>query len=157
MNQLIQQIKEKESELNGLKGQYNKKVEEEKTKILKSKTSGLSKSLYLLSYEFESSSGRTPQYLEFHRVFKRELTAILKPHTKKIEISKPNHFDVDGFFQLNDGRIFWFCIGDLRWDKDNMLIRTAKNFKDYTGGSNGFVNLDRDFIKNLFQYIGIKE
>lgn len=156
MNQIMQQINEKEIELCELKEQYNSQIEMEKINVLKSKTEGMTKSLYLLGFEFESSCSRTPQYLEFHRVFKRELTKLLKPYTKKIDISKPNHFDVTGFFQLNDDRIFYFSVGDLRWDKGSMLIRTAKGFQDYTGGSNGSLNLDENFVEGLLGFIGIK-
>ena len=123
---------------------------------LKTKSTGISKSLYLLSFKFYSSCSRTPQYLEFHRVFKRELTNFLKPFTKKIEISKPNHFDVSGFFQLNDDRIFYFNLGDLRWDKESIMIRTAKGFKDYTGGINGYINMDKYFCNNLKKYLRVE-
>lgn len=91
---------------------------------------------------FESSCGRTPQYLSWHRLFKREFTKYLNSLTiKTIQISKPNHFDASGFFQLETGQIFYFRIEDLRWSKTTMLLRTAKSFTDYTGGPNRFVCL----------------
>jgi len=133
-----------------LNAQYNEAVEKEK---LNSESEGMKKSLCLLGFEFESSSGRTPQYLKFHRVFKRELTNLLKPHTQKIEISKPNHFDVKGFFQMNDGKIFYFSLGDLRRDKNKILIRSAKNFKDYTGEIYNNINLDENFAENLIKFV----
>lgn len=156
--ELIQQISDKKRELNNLEVQYDREVEEEKFKILKSKSKGISKSLYLFGFEFESSSSRTPQYLEFHKVFKREFAQLLKPHIKKIEFSKPNHFDVSGFFELNesfenrDTNIYYFSIGDLRWDKI-LLIRTAKGFKDYTGGSNNYITLEEGFEERLIKFI----
>ena len=67
----------------------------------------MKKSFKLIEKDCESSAYRTPQYLEFHRTFKRELTALLKPYVSKIEVSKPNHFDVTGFFELLDGRIYF--------------------------------------------------
>jgi hypothetical protein len=110
-------------------------------------------SLQLIKKEFESSCERTPQYLEFHRTFKREFTNLLKPHTTRIEIAKLNHFDVFGFFELNDGRIYYFSIGDLRWDKEKMLVRTAKHFKDYTGGMNQFIKIDDSFAESVLKFI----
>lgn len=157
IQQLTQQINQKERELFNLLEQYNQEVEAEKTKVLKQKSRGMDKSLYLLGFTFESSSSRTPQYLEFHKIFKKEFTALLKSYTKRIEISKPNHFDVSGFFELNNGQIYYFGLEDLRWSKDSLLIREAKDFKDYTGGSNGFINLDKNFAENLKRYLRIGE
>ena len=153
--ELLQEINQKEIELNELKERHNQQIEEEKTKVLTSKTDGMAKSLYLLSFNFESSSSRTPQYLEFHRVFKREFSNLLKPYCKKIEISKPNHFDISGFFELNNGEIYYISLGDLRWDKENLLIRTAKDFKDYTGGSNNYITLNENLKENLFKFLNI--
>ena len=151
---------DKEQELFNLKEQYDKQIEIEKEIVLGSKSEGISKSLYLLSFNFESSPIRTPQYLEFHRTFKREFTKILKPLTDEILFSKPNHFDVSGFFRLKadlrwdrSGIIYYFNIGDLRWDKEAMLIRTAKSFEDYTGGRNNYINLDKNFVSNLYKFL----
>ena len=145
--QLIQKIENKERELLRLNSQFEVLKQEEEKAILKSE--GFDKVIYLLNCEFESSSIRTPQYLKTHRIFKREFTKILKPICKDVLISKPNHFDISGFFKLNDDRIYYFSIGDLRSNKI-FLIRTATDFKDYTGGSNNFLSLDDNFIKNLF-------
>ena len=146
------QIIQKTNEIENLEEQYNKEAETDKKKV-KSKNGELTKSLYLLGFNFESSGGRTPQYLEFHRTFKREFTNLLKPLTKEISISKPNHFDLTGFFKLNDDRIYYFSIGDLRWNKWSMLIRTAKDFKDYTGGSNNKISIDSDFVNRLLEFL----
>lgn len=151
--QLKEQINLKQDEIRDLENKYFELVEQEKKAVLKAKSEGMKKSLYLLGFEFESSSGRTSQYLEFHRTFKREFKKLLQPYTKKIDISKPNHFDLSGFFELNSGDIYYISVGDLRWSKDNMLIRTAKDFKDYTGGSNGFISLNSDFESNLQNYL----
>ena len=157
MNGLIDEINKKSIELNDLKMRYNQQVEQEKEKVLKSNITGMNKSLYLLGFEFESSSTRTDQYLEFHRVFKREFTKMLKPYTKEVLVQKPNHFDISGFFKLNNEDIYYFSISDLRWSKDNMLIRTATDFKDYTGGVNQYITLNEYFAENLKRFLGIKE
>ena len=105
------------------------------------------KSLQATQEHFESSSSRTPEYLAWHRLFKREFKKYLteKFNAVNIEIGKPNHFDISGFFTVNN-QIWWFRIEDIRWSKDNMLIRTAQHYKDYTGGINRFVSLNQDII-----------
>ena len=108
-----------------------------------------------LNQEFQSSCCKTQQYLSYHRMFKREFKKLLSPYCDEIEISKPNHFDISGFFRLKDNRIFYISISDLRWSKDSMLVRTAKDFKDYSGGSNRFVKLNDDFERNFKSEIGI--
>jgi len=101
----------------------------------------------LMNAKYESSSMRTPQYLTFCRVFKRQFKKLLNENfdVVKIDIAKANHFDQYGFFELKNGHIFYFSIGDLRWNK-SLLIRTAENFEDYTGGSNDYCNSE-DFEK----------
>ncbi len=108
-----------------------------------------------LNQEFVSSSSQTHQYLEFHKLFKKEFKKFLKPYCKEILISKPNHFNINGFFKLNNDKIYYFSISDLRWSKDKILIRTAKDFKDYTGGGNNFINLDLNFKNNLLNYLNL--
>ncbi|MDP8218969.1 MAG: hypothetical protein P9M03_09615 [Candidatus Theseobacter exili] len=95
-----------------------------------------------LKQEFMSSSGLTEQFSDFYKLFKRELTITLKKHFNiaEIRISR-GHFYVSGFFQLTDGRIWYFSLGDVRWGDGKLLIRRAKSFQDYTGGSNNFVDV----------------
>lgn len=101
----------------------------------------MKKSLQATQQEFESSTGKTPQYLAWHRLFKRELTAFLKQRgAVEIQISRPNHFDLTGFFRLN-GQIWYVSLSDVRYSKGTLLVRTAQSFKDYYGGQNLFVSL----------------
>lgn len=106
----------------------------------------------LLNAEFESSSTRTKQYLTFCRVFKRQFKKLLNEtfDIENIEISKPNHFDAYGFFELANGRIYCFSVGDLRWNM-TFMIRTARNFEDHTGGSNDYCNTEdfESFMRDL--------
>ena len=116
----------------------------------------MEKTIGLIKEHFESSSNRTPQYLTAHRTFKREFTKLLKElEVLELDISKPNHFDMSGFFRTKANKVFWFRIEDLRWSKDNMLIRTAKDFKDYTGGTNQFIDLETEqsFKEQLIKVI----
>ena len=153
LKEIEEKIKTTEAELNKLNALRNYYKEQEKQEILSSNSAGFKKVLYLLKDEFISSPHRTKQYLEFHKVFKKEFTKLLKPYCSEIRINKPNHFDITGFFKLNSGTTFYFSISDLRWNKNNLLIRTAKNFEDYTGGSNKIIALNSDFNKNLIEFL----
>ncbi len=102
----------------------------------------MKKALAMTQNEFESSCSRTPEYLVWHRLFKREFTKFLTEHgIPTVQISKPNHFDMSGFFQTSTGQIWYFSISDLRGFKNNMLIRTATSFRDFTGGRNQYISL----------------
>lgn len=111
----------------------------------------MKQALQLTGQYFESSSGRTPEYLQWFRCFKREFTKFLTEQgASKVSIGKPNHFDMSGFFTINH-QCWYFSISDLRWSKDSMLIRTAKDERDFTGGPNQYISLDNlsDFIRNF--------
>ncbi len=95
----------------------------------------------LTHLEYESSSERTPEYLHWHRTFKREFSKFLTQHgALNIKIAKPNHFDMHGFF-TRGSQHWYFSIGDLRGFKDNMLIRTVRDDRDFTGGPNQYASL----------------
>ena len=95
-----------------------------------------------LQQEFVSSSGLTQQFADFYRLFKREFSKALRKTFNVTEIRMSRgHFYVSGFFQLADDRIWYFNLGDVRWGDGKLLIRTAKSFEDYTGGSNSFVDV----------------
>lgn len=114
----------------------------------------MKQTLILFNQEFISASNRTPQYLEFHRTFKREFTKALSlVGCTNVDIGKANHFDVSGFFTAPNGQIWYFSISDLRWSKEKMLIRTAKHYKDWTGGSNQYVKIDADLITGITKII----
>ena len=103
----------------------------------------------------------------FTRAFYADMKAILKPHIKRIEFHK-GYYEISGFFETVEHQIsktysrvstiYYFNTGDLRWGTKQygMLIRTAKDFKDYTGGRNQNVMYDENFAKNLLSIIGAK-
>lgn len=96
----------------------------------------------LTQADFESSTGHTPQYMSWHRIFRREFTKFLQSlGCGNVVISRPNHFDMSGFFTSKTGQVFYFSIGDVRWLKDDMLVRTAKDYHDFTGGLNEYATL----------------
>jgi len=112
----------------------------------------MQKTILLLKQEFESSSGITPEFQQFYLTFIREFRKLLRDefNVKEIKMSK-GHFEISGFFKLPNGNIYYFSLGDVRWDKGYMLVRTAESFKDYTGGSNMEVPMDNRarFVREL--------
>jgi len=115
------------------------------------------KKTFKLHWEkFMSSSQKTPQYKTYHRTFKREFTQALESMgCRDIKICPPNHFDVTGFFTAPGGQMWYFSVGDLRLDKERMLIRTAKHDKDWTGGGNQWVSMgnELEFLKGISKTI----
>lgn len=107
---------------------------------------------------FESSSIRTPEYLRWHHLFKRQLkTFLLEYGITVFNPSKPNHFDFSAFFQTPAGQWFYVSVSDLRGFKDSMLIRTAKHEKDFTGGVNRYCGLNNEcgFRRNFEEVTGL--
>lgn len=101
----------------------------------------MKKAFSAIKETYQTASSRTPEYLACHRTFKREFTKFLQGKSaSSIQINKPNHFDLSGYFVIA-GQTWYFRIEDLRWSKDNMLIRTAKDSRDFIGGANQFIPL----------------
>lgn len=112
----------------------------------------MEKSLKLLRQGFESSSTSTPQFNTFFSTFKKEFTAELKKvNATEIQFSK-GHFYISGFFKVNE-QMYYFSLSDVRGSEFqreiSMLYRTAKNNKDYTGGSNNWVNIETGMIYTM--------
>lgn len=103
----------------------------------------------LKNTEFISSSCLTQQFSNFSRKFKRVFKKeLIKLNCSNIEIDR-GHFYFSGFFDYKN-KVFYFSFSDVRFFKGNpMLLRTAKHHKDYTGGSNCFINLDDNFMDAL--------
>lgn len=117
----------------------------------------MKKTFELLKQEFESSTTRTAQYLDFHRTFKREFTKfLLEQECTKVEVFKPNHFDISGFFTSKNNQIWYFSIEDLRWSKNYLLFRKAESYTDYKGQNNGDISLTlgyETFKEQLISFI----
>ncbi len=94
--------------------------------------------------EFESSCSKTPQFIEFTKDFKTAFKHALGDSAKAIKFDV-GHFYISGFITLANDSIVYFSISDVRgfpgaWAKD-ILVRTAKSYTDYKGGSNNFCTL----------------
>jgi len=118
----------------------------------------------LLEAGFESSSGKTPEFLKFVKVFKKEFKKELEKHVgiKDIKFSV-GHFYVSGFFTTNNDEIYYFTTPDVReyvhaiisnpysvWCQ--LMYREAKDYKDYTGGVNRYVHIKPDMAEKMCWY-----
>lgn len=92
-----------------------------------------------VGHNFESSSGLTPEFQSFCK----DIKSFLKKELAKdfdFSISR-GHFYFSGFAQNRITKKFaYFSCSDVRYFPNewfnNLLVRIAKNDKDYTGGSN---------------------
>ena len=97
---------------------------------------------------FESSSRLTPEFSEFFKTFKREFTKELQTPARPAIgatniVFNRGHFYVSGFFTV-DGQAYYFSLPDVRGSEYRMpqlMYRTAKDYKDYTGGQNRWVDI----------------
>ena len=91
---------------------------------------------------FESSSGLTKEFSDFARDYRRELKKAIGD-SYIIAAWSRGHFAVSAFVRnIKTGKTAYISTSDVRGGRDgwynNILIRTAKHEKDYTGGSNGY-------------------
>ena len=99
---------------------------------------------------FQSSSGLTPHFKAFARIFKKLIKNELAKMDCELLTFNRGHFYVSGFFQLGN-QIYYFSVSDVRdnWGTPKMLYRTATSIKDYTGGSNQYVNIEDDMTLKM--------
>lgn len=94
---------------------------------------------------FEQNSYNSPEFLSFARSFKSQIKKELEKVGAVLDKFNTGHFYLSGFF-IKDEKYFYFS-----WhngDK-NLMYRTAKDNKDFTGGSNQWVNLDEDMVNKM--------
>lgn len=111
---------------------------------------------------FESSSGKTPEFLSFFRTFKKEFTKELQfLGATNLQFNR-GHFYVSGFFTIGT-KIFYFNLGDVRgmdYSMQNypdscmsqLLYRTAKDYMDYSGGPNQYVRIGTGMSAEMHVY-----
>ncbi len=106
----------------------------------------------IFSQELESSCFTTPEWNKVYRQATNYLKKLIKPHASTIKFRK-GHFYFSGFIQTNAGDWFYISIFDARNKIDRILIRTAKNDKDFTGGGNHYITFDERFEERLIRFI----
>ena len=110
------------------------------------------KSIKMFKDGFESSSYITKEFKSFYNTFKKEFTKELESiEANQIEFSI-GHFYLSGFYTIKD-QCYFFSISDVRHFRSlQLLYRTAKNYKDYTRGSNMYVDIAQGMSKNMRVY-----
>ncbi len=113
-----------------------------------------------LNYSFESSSGLTQEFADFASAFKKYITKqTAKDFT--LEAWSRGHFEVAGFLQhKKTKKHIYFSTSDVRYFPNewynHVLIRTAKDTKDYTGGINNYCQLPDIAEKSRLLIGGVK-
>ena len=101
------------------------------------------KSTKWTSVEFESSIIKTEQFKKFSKDFLSDIKKTMEGY--KLVNKNVGHFYISGFLK-KDEKYVYFSTSDVRFFRNewynNILIRTAKNDKDYTGGSNNHSTLE---------------
>lgn len=103
-----------------------------------------------ISY-FGSGSYNTEEFNEFFNLFKRSFNKELKKIGAYGVVYSKGHFYLSGFFTVNE-QAYYFSLSDVRGNNDihpKLLVRTAKHYKDYTGGSNMWVNINSGMYRDL--------
>ncbi len=97
--------------------------------------------------DWQFSSGCTigQDFKRFSRLFRNWLKKQLKSKGLQIVNFTTGHYFVSGFV-TNGQQYVYFSVSDVRYFPegwlDDILVRTAKNEKDYTGGSNNSCSLE---------------
>lgn len=94
--------------------------------------------------EFESSSTKTRQFMDFVKTFKAEFKKeMASVGATEIEFHV-GHFDISGFFNVGS-KLFYFSLGDVRGmnykNSVEIMYCTAQHRKDWTGGINQWVTI----------------
>lgn len=95
-------------------------------------------------WSFSSGSSIGPDFKRFISLYR----SWVKKEVKKIAADsvtiKSGHYDMHGFIGRRGRYVYW-STGDVRFSRGrwhtNILIRTAKDDKDFTGGRNTFATI----------------
>ena len=99
-----------------------------------------------INYEFSSGCYTGDDYKSFQKKYINYLKAICKEnHWQLVNVGK-NHYCFSAFIKSSENRCVYISISDVRYFSnewyDHILIRTAKNEVDYSGGFNHYTTLD---------------
>ena len=117
----------------------------------------MKKTIELLKQGFESSTGTTPEFRTFYSTFKKEFTKELKSIGATEIVFSKGHFYISGFFTV-DNQAYYFNLGDVRGSEyrmPNLMYRTAEHYKDYTGGSNRWVDIETGMSEKMCWYFKV--
>lgn len=100
-----------------------------------------------MGVRFVSSPSVTAQFARFARAYKKALIAALGQDFALLSWSR-GHFYVSAFFRNRQtGKVCYLACSDVRFFPnawyERLLIREARDKRDFTGGANHFVPLER--------------
>lgn len=91
------------------------------------------------------------EFKSFARKFKNRIKKQLDKIGGTNLEQNTGHYYVSGFFDYN-GQTYYYSISDVRYfPKNDMLIRTAEHHRDFTGGSNHFIELSDTMLEDYFR------
>jgi len=100
-----------------------------------------------LNYEFSSGCYTGEDYKTFERKYINYLKAICKQYNWIFVRALKNHYEFSAFIMDENGKYAYMRISDVRFFKNewyyHILIRGAKDDKDYHGGPNRYTDLER--------------
>lgn len=89
-------------------------------------------------------------FKDFFRKEKKRIGAILREKGCTAFEMNYGFYYFSGFFASPSGQMYYFSCSDVRhFDYNQLLIRTAKDNRDFTGGSNGYVGIKKEDLMNL--------
>ena len=98
----------------------------------------------------------SPSYKSFERKYKNYLNKLCKNHGWELVKFSPNHYCFSCFVKSDETYIY-LSVSDVRYfSKDwynTILVRYAKDDKDYRGESNNYTDLDNleSFLRRMFE------
>ena len=90
-------------------------------------------------------STASPSFQQWAAEIRKEIRKICKANNGTL-ISLPTtcHYFWSAFIKANSGQIWYISCSDVRhFPDDNIMYRTAKHDKDFTGGSNQWISPDK--------------
>lgn len=103
------------------------------------------KNIIVIHGSFEQSGYNSEEFKDFAKTFKKEFGAELKKCGAELAKFSVGHFYLSGFYKKGE-QLFYFS-----WHNgdEQLLYRTAKDEKDFTGGSNKYVRIEEDMTYQM--------
>lgn len=111
----------------------------------------MEKTVQRLARPFESSSGKTPEYMEFVRTLKKEMITALHARGCDQIVFNVGHFYVSVFFtDRATGQAWYICTPDVRFfGGDRWYYRSVKDYKDHHGARHRSLDVHPDMIAKM--------
>lgn len=98
-----------------------------------------------LNYEFSSGCYTGEYYKQFERKYINYIKSLCNEFGWEFVKALKGHYEFSAFIKNNEDKYIYISISDVRYFKNewfgHILIRSAKNEKDYTGGQNKYCGL----------------